>query len=111
MSRKSSDFMIEQQVMLGGKASRKYKDYIDIARISPDYAELNFFISHFDEWEKEQDELKVIMQIFDYLGMCDFVRFADQLTRLSMIVSDERESTNVREIMDDLRKSRSNSPT
>jgi dissimilatory sulfite reductase (desulfoviridin) alpha/beta subunit len=111
MSRKSSDFFIEQQVLLGGKASHKYPYFKDIARRSPDYAEIIFLIQNFEKWEKETSDEKVMIEILDFLGMCEFVRFTDELSRLSMIIGDEREHTEVGAVMSELRKSRSNSTT
>jgi hypothetical protein len=111
MKSKSDDFQIEQQIFLGGQVSRKHKQFMDMAKLSPEYAELCFLISHMDEWEKETDTKKVALEILQGLGEIDFLRSTTELTRLSMILGDTRERYNVKKAIDELRKNRSDTPT
>lgn len=111
MKQKSTDFMIEQQIFLGGKVSHKHAEFMKMAKMSADYADLYFLVERIENWEKEQDLTKVILNIIETLGEIDFLRSTTELTRLSMIMGDTREHYDMGKVMDELRASRSDTQT
>jgi hypothetical protein len=100
---KRTDFQIEQQIFLGGQVSNKLPDFKDMARLSPDYAEIYMFLKKMDEIDKMTDE-GMILAIIELFGEIDFVRNCSELTKLSMIMGDTRGRYNVKGAMDELRK-------
>jgi hypothetical protein len=109
--RKTTDYMLEQQIFLGGQVSHKHKEFMDIALMSPDYADLYMLIKMMPEWEKEADEDKILLEILKLFGEIDLVRNSSELTRLSMIMGDTRARYKARGVIDELRKARSNTTT
>ncbi len=103
-----SDMLVQQQILLGGQVSNKYKIFMDIARMSPDWAEIYHILKTMPQWETEPDENKVVLDIVELFGIIDFVRNCTEITVLSMIMGDTRGKFNVKGAMDDLRKSGSN---
>lgn len=108
---RDSDYLMEEEIFLGGKISAKYKDYAAMAMLSPDYAEMFIILTRLPEWQKIQDKLQVILEMVKALGMVDFIRTCSELTRLSMILGDTREETNVKKVIDELRKTGQDSST
>ncbi len=103
--------MIEQQIFLGGQVSHKYKEFQAIAKMSPDYADLYFFIERMIKFDKENetDEDKILLELLMLFGEIDFIRTsATELTRLSMILGDTRGRSQVKGVIDELRKTRQN---
>lgn len=90
MSHRKSDLELEQQIFLGGQVSDKYKEFMTIAKMSPDYAEMYLLLEKWDEIEKEPDDQKAILKIIEILGEVDFMRYTTELTRLSMILGETR---------------------
>lgn len=87
--------IIEQQIFLGGKVSHKYEIFKEIARMSPDWAEVFQLLKKMPEWEKEPNEEKVVLDIVELFGEIDFVRSCTELTVLSMILGDTRDKYKV----------------
>ncbi len=108
--KKSTDFLIEQQIFLGGQVSHKHEVFKEIAHLSPEYAELFCFLKYIPEWEQLDDD-KLILNIIELFGEIDFVRGCSELTKLSMILGDTRQRFDVKGVMDELRSARSNSST
>jgi len=106
-----SDMLERQQIFLGGQISNKYKVFQQIAKMSPDYCDLYFLIKKMPEWEQEQDETKVILDMLEIFGEIDLVRNCTELTRLSMIIGDTRGRFQVKGVIDELRKSGANPQT
>jgi len=105
--------MIEQQIFLGGQVSHKFKEFQEIAKMSPDYADLYFFIERMLKYEKEGEpnEDKILLELLMLFGEIDFIRTsATELTRLSMILGDTRGRSKVKGVIDELRQARQNSP-
>ena len=100
-----SDELVRQTILLGGQVSHKHKIFQELARMSPDYAEIYEFLKMLPEWEKETDQSKVLLDMLELLGMVDFVRSSTEITRLSMIIGDDRARVNMKKVMDDVRKS------
>jgi len=108
--KKPTDYMLEQQIFLGGQVSNKHKEFMEIARMSPDYADLYMLIKRMPEWEKEPNEDKILLEILELFGEIDLVRYSSELTRLSMILGDTRAKYKAGDVMSELRKARSNTP-
>jgi hypothetical protein len=105
------DILVQQEIFLGGQISNKHKIFQRIALMSSDYADLYFLVERMPEWEKQENEDKIMLEILELFGMIDFVRGCSELTRLSMIMGDTRGRVSVKGVMDELRKSRSDSQT
>jgi dissimilatory sulfite reductase (desulfoviridin) alpha/beta subunit len=110
MSRES-DFMMEEEIFLGGKISAKHSDFAIIAMMSPEFSELYMLLKKLPDWRKETDKRKVRLEMIETLGMIEFLRSCSELTRLSMILGDTREEIDVKDVMNELRKAGSDSPT
>ena len=95
------DFLIQKQVFLGGRISKDHEAFKEIARLTPDF----WLVKHILEQEGMDKET---LQLIDDLGMCEFVRYSDEITRLSMIVGDDTETVSVKKEMEDARQTRSN---
>lgn len=106
--KKPTEYMLEQQIFLGGQVSHKHKAYQELAQLSPDFAEVYYLLKNMDRWDKEKDDTLVILEILELLGRIDFIRQTDELTKLSMILGDTRTRTNVKRVMDELRTTRPN---
>jgi hypothetical protein len=98
--RRHSEFEIEQQIFLGGQISGKYKDFLEIAKVSPDYADIIILIKKMPEIEKEPDPEKQTLIMLEALGMVDFVRNCTELTRLSMVMGDTRKRYSFKGLKD-----------
>ena len=109
--KKPTDYLLEQQIFLGGQVSHKHPEFKEIARMSPDYADLYMLIKRMPEWEKEGNEDKILLEILELFGEIDLVRYSSELTRLSMILGDTRGRYKARGVIDELRKARSNTTT
>jgi len=105
------EFILEQEIFLGGKISNVHPIFKEIAKMSPDYADLYFIIKKMTEWENEQDENKLILSMLEIFGEIDLVRNCSELTRLSMILGDTRARHNIKGMMVELRKPRVNPTT
>jgi len=108
--KKPSDYLLEQQIFLGGQVSHKHKVFMDIASMSPDYADIYFIMEKMPKWDAENNEDKVILEMLKLFGSIDFVRNCSELTKLSMILGDSRSRINAKSVMEQLRKTGS-SPT
>jgi len=108
--KKSTDYMLEQQIFLGGQVSHKHKEFMEIARMSPDYADLYMLIKKMPAWETQGNDDKILLQILELFGEIDLVRYSSELTRLSMIMGDTRGRYKGGDVMNELRKARSNTP-
>lgn len=98
--RRRNEFEIEQTIFLGGQISHKYKDFQDIARMSPDFAEIYMILKKLPEWEKMTDDMQLAMQIIEVLGEVDFIRGCTELTRLSAILGDYRKRYSMKDAKD-----------
>lgn len=87
--------ILEQQIFLGGQVSHQYEIFKEIARMSPDWAEVYQLLKKMPSWEKEPDEDKVVLAIVELFGEIDFVRSCTELTVLSMILGDTRSKYKV----------------
>lgn len=110
MSHRHSEFEIEQQIFLGGQISGKYKEFLEIAKVSPDYAELIMLIKKMPEIEAEKDEEKQAVMLLEVLGMVDFVRGCTELTRLSMVMGDTRKRFSMKGLTDDIKSADRDTP-
>jgi len=93
-----SDFAMGQMIHLGGKISGRKDErgltfFKEIAYLSPDYADIYAILLKKDKWLEMTLEKRRI-DIIKTLGMVDFLRYSNELTRLSMIIGAEGERTH-----------------
>lgn len=97
MSHRRNEFEIEQTIFLGGQVSNKHKDFLEIARLSPDYAEMYMIMKEMPKLEKMDDET-CILRIIEISGEVDFIRQCSELTRLSAILGDTRKRYSMKDV-------------
>ena len=97
MSRKRSDFEVYWQTLMGGEISHKFPDFQEIAKLSPDYAEVYIFLKKLDDIMKEIDPIKTLIKLIEMFGMVDMMRYTTEITRLSMILAKAVEEEDVSE--------------
>lgn len=97
MSRKS-DFMVEQTVFLGGQISKKHKIF-QLARMSPDYAEMYAFIQKYPDIIKKLEageDIEAMLDVIEIFGEMDLLRSVTEITLLSMILGDTSKSFSMK---------------
>jgi hypothetical protein len=84
------DFEIEQTIFLGGQVSRDHPDFKEISRLTPDLGFIYLLLSKKEEWKKDPNKTERAKKIIELIGETEFVRTVTELTRLSMILGDQR---------------------
>jgi hypothetical protein len=84
------DFEIEQTIFLGGQVSREFPEFKNISRLTPDYGFIYQVLCNKEKWKAEKSRVERAKMIIELIGEVEFVRTVTELTRLSMILGDQR---------------------
>jgi len=91
--RKISDFVMGQMIAFGAKISSKKDErnlpfFKEIAYLSPDYADIYAILIKRNEWLEMTREKRRI-DVIKTLGMVDFLRYSNEITKLALIIGIE----------------------
>lgn len=93
-SRLLSDLEITQTIFLGGQISHKHQEYKRMARMTPEFARVDYLFQHLDELLK-LGPMEFCQKIIEMLGITEGLKGWSELTRLSMILGDTRTKLSI----------------